>query len=103
MTSGRLKDRPRTLSEIIALGGNFHVSCYKCPRSSTIDGPGLIRYFAARCWPEDLESAKPHLRCVKCGAKGPLIERSAETPLSPGWQPPQTEQEWKALVRRLRG
>ena len=91
--------RLRTLSDCIRHKANLKVDC-ACGNKQVLCSTALWRVCMIRPWNEHLEGFGVHLRCSRC--KG-TPERIGPTMQSPTVKfGPQSEYEWKRLMRRAR-
>lgn len=93
--------RAETISEI-AGRGNLAMTCSRCGRQGVVDGPRAARYFFCQRWDGHTARAGRHFRCIECGGTATRIGLTYALPTAPGWGP-RSEEDWRRLVRRLRG
>jgi len=81
---------------------NIYARCFHCNRTTVFDAKRLYRYFLAHCWHTNIESVYRHLYCIRCKRRPGKIGPSRELHNAPRFLP-ETDDQWKRLVRRLRG
>ena len=82
-------------------GGNVVARC-ACGHRGVIDQKKLLRYFMVHRWDQRVHLIARRLKCSRCGKRPQRVGVSSRDPLGPAWGP-QTEEDWKRLIKRLRG
>lgn len=90
-----------SLHDLIKHKANLRVTC-PCGKFHIYDASRFARYALVKQWNTQLEALRHRIRCEACGRRGPHM-RAVANPPTPADPFPQTEAEWKLLVRRLRG
>lgn len=92
----------RRLDDLRKQNLNAFVSCDWCGHSGVIDGTLLWRWFAIHTWDDRAESVRQRMRCSICKRRSTAITATEAPPGSDSFFP-QSEDEWKRAVQRLRG
>lgn len=90
-----------SLHDLIKHEANLRVTC-RCGKQHVYDARRLCRYAMCRGWNTQLEALAFRLRCDRCNRRAPQLRAVMEPP-TPADPFPRTEDEWKRLVKRLRG
>ncbi len=90
-----------SLHDLIKHNANLRVTC-RCGKVHVYDTQRLCRYAQCRNWNTQLEALAHRFRCDRCGRRGPAL-RAVSDPPTPADTFPRSEDDWKRLVRRLRG
>lgn len=81
---------------------NLYAACAHCRRRTTLDAEKLERYFLCMRWGTGIQHVYRRLYCIRCRRRPSRIGPCRKLPNAPRFFP-ETEEEWKMLVRRLRG
>lgn len=90
------------LSDIARHGFELGVRCW-CGHKATLSIGDTVRYFHCRQWPTSTFQCRRHFRCSKCGRKGQVRVGVSAGLVTDHGVYPRREEDWKRLVRRLRG
>jgi hypothetical protein len=93
--------RVETINDI-ATRGNIAAVCGGCGRTGVVDGPKAVRYFFCWGWDKHVARAARHFRCIECGGNPWRLGLTHDLPSGPEWGP-RTEDDWRRLVKRMRG
>lgn len=91
-----------TLEQFTSRQANIAAICLRCRRRTTLDAQKLARYFAVMRWPTAIHQVAARLYCVQCGNRPDKLRPCRNLPNAPQFLP-QTEEQWKRLIRRKRG
>lgn len=94
--------RPRKISDYASEGCNVLIMCNHCPHKGVLDAHHLSKLNFVQNKNDDIEVVGWRCRCTVCGGKGARITGTMQPPTGP-LPGPQTERDWKALIRRSRG
>lgn len=82
-------------------GANVSARC-ACGHRGIIDQKKLQRYFMVQRWDERVHLIARRLKCSRCGRHPVRVSAAHHEPMGPPWGPA-TEDDWKRLIKRLRG
>lgn len=95
--------RFETLWDVTRWDANLHVQCsFHCGNDSVVDAKLMQRWYGIHRWDFHMARIGKHLRCSKCLGRPEYIKITYNPANGPRWGP-QSEREWVAAVKRLRG
>ena len=90
----------RTLGDYVKRKANLFIIC-DCGHSAVVDAEKLNRWYLCHNWNTNMEVVGGHLRCTRCKGRPDRFAPTPRRPDRPNWM--SSEDDWKRLVRRLRG
>ena len=89
-----------SLHHLVKHKANLRVTCV-CGKQHVYDAARFCRYAMCRNWNTQLEALSHHIKCDRCGRRGPRLKAVPDAP-TPADPFPRSEDEWKVLVKRMR-
>lgn len=89
------------LGDCLRHGVHLAAIC-RCGHIGVLDRRKLWRYYLARGWSTRKHRVHEHIYCSKCRRRPAQLRVTHMMPQGPAWGP-QTDAEWKQLVKAMRG
>jgi len=90
-----------SLSDVLRHKMRLTAIC-RCGHKATLDTEKLYRYYLVRGWDVRKHMLGDHICCSRCRSRPTELRVTHLLPDGPDWGP-RTEDQWKALVKRMRG